>query len=177
MDTNGTQPSDRLRKITDELAEELRHAQDRVEQARGAYELERQQAQHVQAALKALDPGHELVQSQKKAAKSKIVRIHPDKLEQLWDWIVNGRAPDHHEPFSISEASGALSLSSDMCRRGIQLLRDGDALRLAGKSEGESGRQANIFKLMDVEAGNEIVKENRNQFPPHVAQRLKVSNG
>ena len=152
---NGSEPVDRLQRITDELAEETKAAQERVERAKGAWELAKAEAQHVFAALRALDPEHELVKVKPKS-KSKGQGPPREATTRVWDWVVK-HDPSH--AFTIREVAEDLDYSSDdSVRRAIYALRDAEALRAAGKIKSEKGHPATQFRMMDLDAGEELVK-------------------
>lgn len=168
--TNGTDPiaaaadllADRLEKIRAELA---------------AFDALRDEQRRVTSALRALAPDHELVQAvakpgpkpngtRKRAGYGAARNMRPESLELIWAWVRERgdetfTAPDVID--ALAEVEGAPT--HEPIRRGLKMLRDGQAIRLAGKG-GKSG-SANVFRLLDVGAGDAVLARNAEAFAEH----------
>lgn len=136
----------------------------REQELRGQLQLVHEERTRLRTALRALAPDHPLAAASKpgpkqKKSKPRPMSMRPDAFDRVWAWI-----KEHGDDFTVPEAIDAMEgdPSHEPVRRAITQLRDAQAIRLVGKG-GKSGT-AQVFRVLDVGAGDRFARLNAEQF-------------
>jgi hypothetical protein len=166
--SNGAGAEGYLARAIEDIGDGLARIRARREELVGALQLTREEERKLTTALRALAPEHPLaaVSERQKRRQSqagiKPGSVKPASFQTVWAWV----RERGDESFSIREAAEAIGAASeDPVRRTLYALRDGEAIRLAGREHRHGGTvPAQVFRLLDVEAGERAVEANAERY-------------